>query len=470
MYTLNFTLQQHTPIIHFQHDQEGATLRATEVKPKLDKFVLIAIGHEAFSNEGKNSQNHELAYKKGIEIAQNNGWLIGKGLHPALNYKLKFEGNTQIEEDINNPTFFGNIGVFSDSQKKKHIKSQTLINVKIVSEIEIEKILLEPVLESFFLLNNFGSRKSMGSGSYSLFQYKDNPLVNLENSILSNTSLFNLEFLKVESVNDSTIFGVINYYWKRLKSGINYGNKNCIGEYHKSFLSRFLVHENWEKRWLKEKFIGLTPDKNIKKYARAHLGMGDKYTFADDTKLKYDCNKSPEKIAHSFKFEVNVEHSEKEIERIPVPVFFKPLKFNGYTRILIGFHNEIIEKDFTNQEFTFKMTNLEFSLMLGEFKRGKIAFSNIKKKNINQNKFDEYLNKHLKFIKSNPKYPDQTKAFLSFYNYVIPMPEKLRTLSQKLEIKNLLSKYHRSDFGENYFNAIDFKGQLIAKTEIKKIN
>jgi len=36
MYKLEFTLKQHTPIIHFQHDQDGATLRATEVKPKLD--------------------------------------------------------------------------------------------------------------------------------------------------------------------------------------------------------------------------------------------------------------------------------------------------------------------------------------------------------------------------------------------------------------------------------------------------
>ncbi|HEC99336.1 MAG TPA: hypothetical protein ENN18_03005 [Proteobacteria bacterium] len=32
-------LKQHTPIIHFQHDQKGATLRATELKPKLDRYI-----------------------------------------------------------------------------------------------------------------------------------------------------------------------------------------------------------------------------------------------------------------------------------------------------------------------------------------------------------------------------------------------------------------------------------------------
>lgn len=35
-----YTLEQQTPLIHFQYDQPGATLRATEVKPKLDKFII----------------------------------------------------------------------------------------------------------------------------------------------------------------------------------------------------------------------------------------------------------------------------------------------------------------------------------------------------------------------------------------------------------------------------------------------
>lgn len=46
METLEVTLQQHTPLIHFQHYQDGATLRASEVKPRLDKFL---IGNDAFN-------------------------------------------------------------------------------------------------------------------------------------------------------------------------------------------------------------------------------------------------------------------------------------------------------------------------------------------------------------------------------------------------------------------------------------
>ena len=71
MHTLKVTLKQHTPLIHFQHDQEGATLRASEVKPKLDKFILTKLG----GDDG---------YEAGIKIAKDNGWLVGKGDHPAM--------------------------------------------------------------------------------------------------------------------------------------------------------------------------------------------------------------------------------------------------------------------------------------------------------------------------------------------------------------------------------------------------
>ena len=41
MKTLTVTLKQHTPLIHFQPGQCGATLRASEVKPNLDKVRAL---------------------------------------------------------------------------------------------------------------------------------------------------------------------------------------------------------------------------------------------------------------------------------------------------------------------------------------------------------------------------------------------------------------------------------------------
>ena len=77
MNQLVIKLKQHTPLIHFQHDQDGATLRASEVKPKLDKFILTELG------KGN--------YIAGCKQAKESGWLVGKGDHPSLNYKIKIE-------------------------------------------------------------------------------------------------------------------------------------------------------------------------------------------------------------------------------------------------------------------------------------------------------------------------------------------------------------------------------------------
>ena len=40
MKELRFTLKQHTPLLHFQYEQERATLRVSEVKPKLDRYIV----------------------------------------------------------------------------------------------------------------------------------------------------------------------------------------------------------------------------------------------------------------------------------------------------------------------------------------------------------------------------------------------------------------------------------------------
>ena len=53
MAILKLELKQHTPIIHFQHYQEGATLRASELKPKLDKFLIEKLKLTAVDDRGR---------------------------------------------------------------------------------------------------------------------------------------------------------------------------------------------------------------------------------------------------------------------------------------------------------------------------------------------------------------------------------------------------------------------------------
>ena len=109
MYKLEFELEQHTPIIHFQARDAGATLRASEVKPKLDKFILTQIG-KGFVNDPK--ANEEEYYKAGKKHLQNKDaearrvyeeekkkgnkdakleLCLIPGQEGALNYKLSFK-------------------------------------------------------------------------------------------------------------------------------------------------------------------------------------------------------------------------------------------------------------------------------------------------------------------------------------------------------------------------------------------
>ncbi|SUB89524.1 Uncharacterised protein [Porphyromonas macacae] len=112
MYKLEFELEQHTPIIHFQAKDAGATLRASEVKPKLDKFILTQIGKrfikksdsiteknfiergiEYFQNKDAEARRlYEEEKKKGNKDAKLELCLI-PGQEGALNYKLSFKLN-----------------------------------------------------------------------------------------------------------------------------------------------------------------------------------------------------------------------------------------------------------------------------------------------------------------------------------------------------------------------------------------
>ena len=84
-YKVEFTLKQHTPIIHFQSEQMGATLRATELKPKFDRFLL--------------ETQQDLPFRK-----NSSGKL-------SLNYKVKIDAKRVIRNDIEprDSLFFGNM-------------------------------------------------------------------------------------------------------------------------------------------------------------------------------------------------------------------------------------------------------------------------------------------------------------------------------------------------------------------------
>ena len=61
---LTVKLKQHTPLIHFQAEQDGATLRATELKPKLDKFLVEHVFNYDFKEYEKFLVGDSNKYKR----------------------------------------------------------------------------------------------------------------------------------------------------------------------------------------------------------------------------------------------------------------------------------------------------------------------------------------------------------------------------------------------------------------------
>ena len=240
MKTLKVTLKQHTPLIHFQHDQYGATLRASEVKPKLDRFILTKLGGGD--------------YKKGCEKAKKEGWLVGKGEHPALNYKMKIVCSKNRDEflaasymspkkmpylnsqgiNVLSPTpYFAqekeNGEIANQKRRWNNIKCKAIKHEKV--EIEIFSLvdsLIDEIgnfIQSFFVIENFGTRQSKGFGCFTVIEIKsvkDNQeckltLQNNEKLLKDNYAVCYKKVLKDSSI--SGIFRTITEDYRLLKTG-----------------------------------------------------------------------------------------------------------------------------------------------------------------------------------------------------------------------------------------------------------
>ena len=396
MHKLEIKLKQHTPLIHFQHDQEGATLRASEVKPKLDKFILTRLG------------NGE--YLAGINIAKDNGWLIGRGEHPALNYKLRIEAQDRFNEvklsvNTNNKgkyyTFFLNVQGKEegfpfllanmggkDTEKELmnlsqfHRLSLTFLttNANLVNEINNN-------VESFFALNNFGQRETKGFGSFSVIEKclndQNRVIVNWKerfNSYYENGTpvfKFPLNVKDNEFEKQLMLFSVIDFYWKCLKSGVNYTKRivprNGEGDvvirnkerYIKAFLWSYLNSKGytWEKRKIKNVFHletsyperSFSDNPNCAIFARGMMGCPDKYEYRIPQNHFTQRNGKYKEDVKTYTISVRNE----AIDRISSPIIFKPIVENENVSIYVLFDFDLIHRISTLPEASRRFSFIE---------------------------------------------------------------------------------------------------------------
>ena len=226
-FKVEFTLKQHTPIIHFQAGQRGATLRASELKPKFDRFL------KKYAFGGSVPNSFKIDKEK-----------------DALDYKVKIEVDISEPQDIpkRDELFFGNMKPKNMSDEEfekvkkyfKHNKNSFKIEFVSFNTKLIE--IIEEYFESFLANTNFGTRQSKGYGSF----YLDKPF---------NPNLIKAK--KVYSFNSINWKQDIGLFYKFLRQGINLKNrdKKTLFYTKPAIYLYFKDRYDWEKKAIKEEII-----------------------------------------------------------------------------------------------------------------------------------------------------------------------------------------------------------------------
>jgi len=325
-------------MIHFQSCQKGATLRATELKPKTDKFIiseLKTIDEDLFTKykDVINENNFSLEgnpvpakYQIRISADDNNGRKLVKFatyIKESEKERLKLKGICPVSP----APYFG------DSLAVQHNKVELSLfgfNSKLTE-------LIEKAMQYVLVYNNFGTRQGKGFGSF----LPENMTEDVFEKILKKKYP---KFWVAKDVQNP--FAKINRTYQLLKSGINHPKRN---QYEKSKLFEYMCGKNirWEKREIKEKLIAdhndlfeilkyetekhriddCDPKAGAKfkyRYIRAMLGLAEHNEYA----VKVN-DKNIDKIQIRIEDSDN-KNSEDQIKRYKSPIVFKVFNNNIY--------------------------------------------------------------------------------------------------------------------------------------------
>lgn len=282
-------LKQHTPIIHFQHDQEGATLRATEVKPKLDRFIYnkfkalfpdetkLHKSVESFNPENRSNSSYKLqisnpypAQKALIASYLKADYrdLLNRHDIPFLHSMPYFAQESEINK------LFEEDGTFTDNRgrtrKKYRLVEENLNGITKWGLINKPEEFIELYFSSwntsvievielsipyFFAYENFGTRQSKGFGCFSVVE----PITQISfkkliEGVYPIRYWADLEDLPQNQIRRlQKILEEIHSDYKLIKSG---KSQKEGGEYKKSLLFLYGVKGQnpvrWEKRKIKK--------------------------------------------------------------------------------------------------------------------------------------------------------------------------------------------------------------------------
>jgi len=283
-----YTLIPQSPLIHFQYDQSGATLRATEVKPKLDRYII---------NRYKREHN-------GADIPED--WKIpntpeGK---TALKYQMRIRAigvikTLELGRHTDYEIYYANMG----DNLKKGVWAENKLEISCMIPSLLDAI--HSFINGFFVVSNFGTMQDKGFGCYTIKEGES-----LTDSDIANLLKSEYDCKKCYMITGRTqkeLFRNIRVIYNTLKAG------NAFSPKTDSILFRYMdkkYHIKSEKDWLKKRASA-----SQAKYVRALLGIGDhmgpvnRPTTVQHTILKL--KKAGKDI-----------NGAQPIERVPSPIWF----------------------------------------------------------------------------------------------------------------------------------------------------
>ncbi len=366
-----YTLLPQSPLIHFQPNAKGVSLRSTEVKPKLDRFLKLR--YERRNGKSVPAVWYVSSAKKQEEPAKKKA--------PALKYKISLEQiKVEKEVDLGSKTdydiFYGNMVSKEEKEKPRSEpitpKRGLFIREKLTVTCLNKELLqwIDDNIGDFFIVTNFGTMQNKGFGSF-IVQEKEEDIVQ-ENGDVSASRIasalkehYGAGHCYCFDSDEENTFVRIKTVYSLMKSGINMGKGKGKGSrnYIRSFLFDYMHSKlspkkaiDNEKAWLKEQKIapavkkdGFNFVKKIKngkeievkiprfipdpvkpasdtnyKYVRALFGIGESIRFNGVNQA--DGKSSTVNVSVEHDYGADKMKKEDRIARIPSPVFFKIVK------------------------------------------------------------------------------------------------------------------------------------------------
>lgn len=274
-------LRQITPMIHFQHSEDGVVLRTSEVKPKLDRFL-----HDLGVIKSNWCDKHGSLFYRMIITAPRKTPDKKSNMTDA---KIASLNGGRITENVICKSYFANQGGKSEQDVRESYKEtifyesneyqpESLISLQVICKFSDLLETIKKYISIFFLLHNFGTRQSKGFGSFLVRWIDDKKLDSDEMKRVKDffsseagkkSKLFESEFFYVDynvsNVSESQKMKDIALIYGFLKSGYNFTKKfdretkkmvasNSPDDYFRGFIFRYFHNKELgnDKAYIKQ--------------------------------------------------------------------------------------------------------------------------------------------------------------------------------------------------------------------------